>query len=599
MEKTHHIRRSQFVLTYGPGAIIESRNGPRLIPSLNRGLDGELLSPEKLKNFEITDSRLRTILKNMGRSESRHETRIFSLPSNASLGKPDNIPIYITYIFPVWKICYNKDEHPEGRYILHHEKKCPVCNKEKHSSPVRFVVACNHGHLDEVPWNYAVHRGEKSENCRPRYFYWKTGGSSLSDIIVECPECGSKTSMQEMYQLEFNCTARHPEKEYPKPSSGKSSPFYAEPKRPRTCNGKMKIIQRQSSSLRFPETITLLTIPKYDNSISNILQRPDIVPVIGMLLSSEEIDEEKLINKIESSSSYIPGEAPHVIIDYVKKNGINSLHELFHDLHNEERTFMDFIYEEFESLLEGSRISDDGNFSMSPPKSLSGINGIIPPLFIYPIDILRTVTAQYGYIRMPSSREEPEIVKSGVFLGDSIWYPGFEGMGEGLFITFSDKPPDIKGMKAYEEWENHKNSFSMGNPLWNDVYGQPLFVWLHTISHSIIKALSLHSGYSSASLRERVYIDRKGQNGGILIYTTSPGEDGSMGGLVGAVDKFDHIMRRAVENIKVCSNDPLCGEVRKNRDRANGGACYSCLLISETSCEHRNMALDRHMVLGD
>ena len=52
------------------------------------------------------------------------------------------------------------------------------------------------------------------------------------------------------------------------------------------------------------------------------------------------------------------------------------------------------------------------------------------------------------------------------------------------------------------------------------------------ISHALIRTLSLISGYSSASLRERVYTDRAMNHGGILIYTSSAGEDGGMGGLV-------------------------------------------------------------------
>ena len=32
------LRRSQFILTYGPGSIIETKYGPRLIPSLRYGI---------------------------------------------------------------------------------------------------------------------------------------------------------------------------------------------------------------------------------------------------------------------------------------------------------------------------------------------------------------------------------------------------------------------------------------------------------------------------------------------------------------------------------------------------------------------------------
>lgn len=587
--KTQHIRRSQFVLTYGPGAIIESRKGPRLIPSLSRGL-GDLFSADKIRNFEITDSRLRTILKNMGRETAR----IFSLPSNAALGKPDSRSIYMTYVFPTWKICYNKDEHQHGRYIFYPKSNCPVCGKAKHSSHVRFVVACSKGHLDEVHWNYAVHLGQEGKNrCNPPYFFWHTGGSSLSDIVVECPQCGARVSMQDIYQMDFNCTARSPEKEFPYSSGG--TPSYTNPQRRMNCDATMKVIQRQSSSLRFPETITLLTIPEYDNAISNILQRTEIASAIDMLLSFSGIDKEEMIDKIMSNRN-ISNDASQRITDHITTNGVDDFRSLFRALHNEERTFMDFIYEEFESLSEGSRVTD--NFSMSPPKIMRGVGDILPSLSVYPINMLRTVTAQFGYMRLPSGGGEPETVSSGAFLDGSLWYPGFEGIGEGVFITFHNSSPELDGLKAYGEWKNGE-SWEGGNPLWDNVYEQPLFIWLHTLSHSIIKALSLYSGYSSASLRERVYIDRNGQNGGILIYTTSPGEDGSMGGLVGAVDKFDHILRRALENIRLCSNDPLCRDVRKSAGKVNGAACYSCLLISETSCEHRNMALDRHVIIGD
>lgn len=605
-KEVQHIRRSQFVLTYGPGAIIESRNGPRIIPSINHGLDKNLFSPEKFQEFEITDSRLRIAIKNLTGSGAR----VFSLPSNAALGKSESRGIYHTYIFPAWRVCYGrKGKHPP---ILYNDTECPVCHKEDDSSAVRFVVACINGHLDEVSWNYAVHHGKNCDHrCKPRYFYWKTGGSSLSDIVIECPDCGGKTDMRKIYNLDFNCTGRFPEKETSS-YAGRGAPFYTKPKRPFRdgCCEKMKVIQRQSSSLRIPETLTLLTIPEYDNAISNILQRSVVSSTINTIIMSPsrpcdgKMDVEELINWIQSSlTNQISDDAIQKIEEYIRKNGIHSFCDLFNRLHNEERTFMDFIYEEFESLLAGPRTTE--NYSMSSSRKIPyGEGGILPDLDIYPINKIRTITAQRGYRRMPYTKksEEPaNIVSSGVYLDDGYWYPGFEGLGEGIFITFSEREyPDLRKTKEYREWKKHKAlEVTGGKSLWEDTVQEPLFVWLHTLSHSIIAALSLYAGYSSASLSERVYIDRDAKNGGFLIYTTSPGEDGSMGGLVGAVDEFDDILEMGLERIKFCSNDPLCSEVRKTPDRINGAACHSCLLISETSCEHRNMWLDRHIILCD
>lgn len=582
----HQIRRSQFVLTYGPGAIIESQNGPRLIPRPDRGL-GNLFRSDRLKHFEITDSRLRAILSNM----RNRDAKIFALPSNASLGKSESQGIYGTYIFPVWKVCYGRKEN--HRPVLHRNETCPVCSRADDSSPIRFVVACVEGHLDEVDWKYAVHSSKNcNRRCSPDYFYWKAGSSSLSGIVVKCPDCGCSTTMQDVYRMDFYCTGRFPEREYPK-FQGRGSPFYTRIRRPRACSEKMKVIQRQSSSLRLPETITLLTIPEYDNSISRILQRSDVAAALGMAFSflsssDEDMDVNSFLKNIRGGLS---SENLQVIEDFVKENGIEGLRNLYNALHTREKTFVDYVYEEFESLLQGNRSTE--NFSMSPATKVPSIGPAVPDLYVYPVEKLRTVTAQMGYRRVPYMVSDLQIISSGVYLDDSLWYPGFEGIGEGLFITFSGEGPDISEV---EKW-GQQNQFNF-DTLWGEMVQEPLFVWLHTLSHSIIKALSLKSGYSPASLRERVYIDRNARRGGILIYTTSPGEDGSMGGLVGAVRDFEQILRRALRNIKYCSNDPLCREVEKSPEKVTGAACYSCLLVSETSCEHRNMWLDRHAV-GD
>jgi hypothetical protein len=61
------------------------------------------------------------------------------------------------------------------------------------------------------------------------------------------------------------------------------------------------------------------------------------------------------------------------------------------------------------------------------------------------------------------------------------------------------------------------------------------------------------------------------------------------------VDRFDQILQTALQDVDNCSNDPLCEEAPSAG--ASGAACYSCLLVSETSCEHRNMGLDRLLLM--
>ena len=95
--------------------------------------------------------------------------------------------------------------------------------------------------------------------------------------------------------------------------------------------------------------------------------------------------------------------------------------------------------------------------------------------------------------------------------------------------------------------------------------------------------------------KERIYIN--GDNAGILIYNTSPGEDSGMGGLVETVNSFDIVLKNAMNTLLFCSNDPLCYNEEIGNNKVNGAACHNCLLISETSCEHRNTLLDRHLFI--
>jgi hypothetical protein len=88
---------------------------------------------------------------------------------------------------------------------------------------------------------------------------------------------------------------------------------------------------------------------------------------------------------------------------------------------------------------------------------------------------------------------------------------------------------------------------------------------------------------------------------GILIYTATAGAQGTLGGLVGIAPRFSRIFASALERARVCSNDPVCADHEPDDhggDRAtHGAACHGCLLISETSCEMRNLFLDRNLLV--
>ena len=112
-------------------------------------------------------------------------------------------------------------------------------------------------------------------------------------------------------------------------------------------------------------------------------------------------------------------------------------------------------------------------------------------------------------------------------------------------------------------------------------------------------ALSLECGYSAASIRERIYA-LPGRYG-VLLYTSSPDSEGTLGGLVETGRNLGRYLKAALRLGALCSNDPVCAghtPAHSGDDRSvHGAACHGCLLIAESSCERRNELLDRALVV--
>ena len=211
--------------------------------------------------------------------------------------------------------------------------------------------------------------------------------------------------------------------------------------------------------------------------------------------------------------------------------------------------------------------------------------------------------AQRGYRRINPDPEKSKLVSSHFESKGQMYFPAVAIPGEGLFFDIVDHTGKIHSTVDGGKWSElqlHKvdDRFAANTELGGDIY-YPTTVWWHSLSHRLINALSIDSGYSSAALRERIYV--KGDsidNSGILIYTSQPGGDGTLGGLQDGVNRIDQILKKALDDINYCSNDPLCTSQRVEEGRVNGAACYACLFVSETSCELKNQSLDRHLLKG-
>lgn len=601
---TQSIRPSQFITTYGPGSIIEGKNGPRLVPLPDIGLfrDPNII----LEDYEISDSRLSQGI--LGGA------RVFRLPSNAEMGKKEDIPIYRTKVFPNWNLCVNSDHHngqtSEDVYILYHssQQRCPVCYEQtsKNRQAVRFIVACPEGHLDDFDWHYFIHNGKKQCNNHT-WFKWTGGGSSLSNIFLDCPECNSKSkSMEQAYRSSWPCHGRFPERE----ELRDHSPW-------KTCNARARIIQRQASNLRIADIVSLFTIPPRDTALHRMLDNQLLRSHIQTETFADKVQFEKRLRALENGK-FIKTDTVNAILGCTWEEITEAINDLDRPPAS---TYKELILEELNELLRASKEGAPPRYRPKPSTTIlfevdknkvtnfKDTNGKV--LTATPINKLSEIAVQISYRREIRREDSSKMGATPVdisFVRDNKekWYPGMELHGEGIFISTKDGLlPALNGGRS-KEWErafsSHTNYDS--NLFRDDKYRDelhPLFVYLHTLSHSIIRSLSVDSGYSSSALRERVYFDINGPKprGGFLIYATQPGSDGTSGGLISLASSFQHIYDVAINSILSCSNDPLCIDDYFSADglKVNGSSCYGCTLISETSCEHRNLWLDRGVVL--
>lgn len=629
---SEYMRPSQYVTTYGSGAIIDNAVIPsveHIISSLQR-IDSSILD-----KFTIDDNKMKKIIKNSFRNYDG-DIGILQIPSNSSLGVKDSKSLFQAKIFPQWMIC---SEHRGPRILLNQTTsdgnlKCPRCNSDgltPRSSPVRFIQACNDGHMDDIDWVMEVHSGTE---CQGTIFEWhETDGSS--NFTVTCygyyddrgkfnrTNCGKKTTYYQIRNKSsnnsLNCSRMMQE-------HGHSN---------NTCTQNPRLILRNAGNLFVPDIISSVSIPEYPGRLYESLYR-----YRDRLLSyivDDNISKNTLIEEINKFQKLKP--FPASIVADIKYANEDEIKEVFHqikttienDVHKSSLDYEDAIIHEFLSLRKASdegfppqRNGIDTQFHVEPTDSDMFYSDDFELFFkITPIRKLTVTTVQIGY-----SREIVTIDKSDKYLfkirngklvynyhtenqtgPEKRWFVGNQLHGEGLFIQICD-PNDTQKYADPLAGKNNLESFKV----WNDLYTNrlqgdkrserltnPRFIWWHSLSHRIINQISVDSGFSSSSIGERIYCRvnpaTNKVESGILLFTAQAGGDGTLGGLISLTPQFKTILAKIANEIRTCSNDPVCSERHRNSNRFNGVACHACMLISETSCDVQNRLLDRGLLI--
>ncbi|OXS74233.1 DUF1998 domain-containing protein [Domibacillus enclensis] len=587
-KKIGEIRPSQYISTFGPGAVIELPDFSVIMAGLDEW------ETRYCKN--ITDPRL---VRKLGLE------KILSLPSSGeNTGFYNQIPTVPSFRFPLFHVCPNCRKlapysqfsvEKDGIYCFNNKLKGKEpCDKVK-AFPVRFVSACENGHLNEFPWNFYVHKSHP--DCKGELYLEDTAQSgAVSDIKVSCKKCGASRSLNDAFQNRSDEKSAIGKCFGSRPWLGKNSG--------ESCDQTPRVIMRGASNLYFSVIESALAIPPYSNLVHEVVAR-------SMKRLSKTDSFEKLQSAVEDG--------------YLDEFEEFDLQEVWFAIQQQNKIVtgesQDLLRPEWNAIINGSAGNEEKDFQTDRQD--------VPDLFqsrlshLIMVKRLKEVRALKSFTRISPLPDTTSLLSGDADESETIsqeaplskkkldWRPGVETHGEGIFIALNEE--------ELTKWE-HEKAVQYGRGIVHNYekycddrnieeerrapFPGMRYMLLHTLSHALIRELCLSSGYSSSSLRERLYSresdDPTQRMAGILIYTATPDSEGSLGGLVelGKTEKFNEILQKALDQARLCSNDPFCSEhTPGTMGNLSGAACHSCMMASETSCERANHFLDRSLLV--
>jgi len=487
------------------------------------------------------------------------------------------------------------------------EPACPQDGCKGKLVPMRFVAACEDGHLDDVLWSRWAHSGSASgANCRShdRLKFTvdeKSGTGGLGSLVVSCEVCSSGRSLADLVSKESarhvfgKCTGRHPW-------------VYGNAEQ---CELHAEILQRGATNLHYPVSVSALDIPadvqedpvqEYAKQVSEHRNYARLVK----LNSATEGANQSFLEVIADQIAVDVGCSVEVVLAVVSADakgesqveapsespGVDQA-----DLLGEEWKIMACALKEGSVLSANFRACSEPLGRGVPEWAGKAVAGVLL------IERLREVRAYLGFQRVrpdaTGNKVEPDTG------GAENWIPATEVYGEGVLLSFDFERLDAwaralpaSELAALQRLEDKRVS----EQFWFLPKVDPAFVALHALSHLLLRRITFECGYSSSSLRERIYFDAAQRYAGIMIYTADGDSEGSLGGLVrqGRADRLAQTLYEAVEQGRWCSADPVCGETAgQGLGGFNRASCHACQLVAETSCGHANTMLDRRLLLDE
>lgn len=634
-------RRAQFIVPFGVGAIHTLKGGTTVITAgldywFTNNREPGLANIEENKFDEFRRTEDQRFIRRLGVDYLMLPPEFRVIPQGQKADGQTNcyMPVPV-FRFPGWHVCpicslmQEVDSGTSGRV------RCNSCESNMPLSQTRFIAACENGCVMDFPWREWVFCKKSSDlslaEQSARLYY--QGGNSINEIKVKAFARNSDKAMAQRTLggafgtstgnngTRSNLSSRLLKSENDRFTCPGCQPWLKAPKKD-GCGAELHPTLISASNAYFAEIKTSIYIPvneiaPSDASLSRLYEliySPGAVSSTVATLKyfdfSEALIADKILNKHPDKLADFSVEDIQKILSSNEKPEEPEISPEPNNHENRDEATADLLYRYDEYKVLSSGLSERKKLSMKQLDS----NFESPDLKdkiskVMSIERLMETKALVGFSRIvPESSAECVNKESLLRLAEpppnNHWLPATEVFGEGLFIQFSDQ--------ELLKWETNNTVVCAAGSLQDeyDSLGRqekeisPRFVMIHTFAHILMNQMIFDCGYSSASLRERLYVstDNDMKMAGVLIYTAAGDSDGTLGGLVrlGKKELLEPIIRKALEKATWCSSDPVCAEAEfQGTDNCNKSACHNCAIISETSCEEFNRFLDRSLVINN
>jgi hypothetical protein len=426
---------SQLLYTYGIGALVDLPQ----ISAIVTGLEDWPADPSVSK--EIIEPRLLLAV----RAELGGQVKKMLFPpiveeEKAFLNPFDEenrvgVPVAT---FPRWLVCpacrllapiksglfgelKTSPYHPDRAHYEH--INCNKSAKSPTAVPARFVVACEHGHLDDFPWHEFVHQGTTTCPGPLRLSEYGPSGEAR-DLEVSCEGCNARRRLAEAFGRENRpkmplCRGRRPHLRDYDPSG---------------CDPDMHLrpLALGASNIWFPATLSSIAIPEGVSKLDLLID--ENWGTLQHVESWEILQYSQRTGQLGAFTQYALTEVWDAMLRKRKRAADQT--------QAADQTGIDLRAPEWLAFSDPDPALKSADFQLRVVAPPSRYAGTLPQVVL--AERLRAVETLIGFTRVdsPDELEDPttESQRNRVPLArkPATWVPAVEVRGEGIFIRFDE-----------------------------------------------------------------------------------------------------------------------------------------------------------------